>query len=121
MDEDKTLEFEKDTIKQQVEQARIIADALERHEKENKRLWVALLCCIAALMLMAGSAVYTVSNAQRIANEAMLNALNSVAEIGVTQETTTTTTQTVEGDSATINNVDGEQYNDSATNNGGGE
>lgn len=79
MDEDKTLEFEKDTIKQQVEQARIIADALERHEKENKRLWVALLCCIAALMLMAGSAVYAVSNAQRIANEAMLNALNSVA------------------------------------------
>lgn len=94
MDEDKTLEFEKDTIKQQVEQARIIADALERHEKENKRLWVALLCCIAALMLMAGSAVYAVTHAQRIANEAMLNALNSVAEIGVTQETTTTTETT---------------------------
>ena len=30
-----------------------------------------------------------------------------------------TTTQTVDGDSATINNVDGEQYNDNAQNGGG--
>lgn len=36
--------------------------------------------------------VWAVTNAQRIANEAMLNALNSVAEIGMTEETTTTTT-----------------------------
>lgn len=120
--EDETLELDKETIRKQVEQARKIADALEKHERENKRLWVALLCCIAALMLMAGSAVYAVSHVQAIANEAMLNALNSVAEIGVTQETTTTTTtQTAEGDSATFNNVQGQQYNDSATNNGGGE
>ena len=33
-------------------------------------------------------------------------------------ETGTTTTQTVDGDSATINNVDGEQYNDNAVNGG---
>lgn len=115
MDEDKTLEFEKDTIKQQVEQARIIADALERHEKENKRLWVALLCCIAALMLMAGSAVYAVSNAQRIANEAMLNALNSVAEIGVTQETNTTTVEqdTGEGSGNNVYLQENGTYNES--------
>lgn len=94
MNEDKTLELDKETIKAQVEQARKIADALEKHERENKRLWIALLCCIAALMLMAGSAVYAVSHAQAIANEAMLNALNTVAEIGVTQETTTTTETT---------------------------
>lgn len=49
---------------------------------------------------------WAVTNAQRIANEAMLNALNSVAEIGVTEETTTTTTQEIEGDSAIINNAD---------------
>ena len=49
----------------------------------------------------------------------MIEALNTVAEIGVTQETTTTTTtQTVDVDSATINNVDGEQYNDNAQNGG---
>ncbi len=35
---------------------------------------------------------------------------------GITIETeTTTTTQTVDGDDATINNVEGEQYNDNAT------
>lgn len=115
MDEDKTLEFEKDTIKQQVEQARLIADALERHEKENKRLWIALLCCIAALMLMAGSAVYAVTNAQRIANEAMLNALNSVAEIGVTQETTTTTVEqdTGEGSGNNVYLQENGTYNES--------
>lgn len=34
---------------------------------------------------------------------------------GITIETeTTTTTQTVDGDDATINNVEGEQYNDNA-------
>ena len=33
--------------------------------------------------------------------------------------TTTTTEQTVEGDSAVINNVDGEQYNDNAVNGSG--
>lgn len=92
--EDRTLELDKETIKAQVEQARKIADALEKHERENKRLWIALLCCIAALLLMAGSAVYAVSHAQAIANEAMLNALNTVAEVGVTQETTTTTETT---------------------------
>lgn len=115
MDEDKTLEFEKDTIKKQVEQARIIADALERHEKENKRLWVALLCCIAALMLMAGSAVYAVSNAQRIANEAMLNALNSVAEIGATSETSTTTVtqDTGEGSGNNVYLQENGTYNES--------
>ena len=36
-----------------------------------------------------------------------------------TTTTETTTTQTVDGDSATINNVDGEQYNDNAVNGGG--
>lgn len=36
-----------------------------------------------------------------------------------TEETTTETTQTVEGDSAIINNVDGEQYNDNAIKSGG--
>lgn len=105
MNEDKTLELDKETIKAQVEQARKIADALEKHERENKRLWIALLCCIAALMLMAGSAVYAVSHAKAIANEAMLNALNTVAEIGVTQETTTSTTVSQDTGEGSGNNV----------------
>ena len=48
-----------------------------------------------------------------------LAAIHRILEEGVvieetTTATETTTTQTVDGDSATINNVDGEQYNDNA-------
>lgn len=50
-------------------------------------------------------------------------AIHRILEEGVvieetTTTTETTTTQTVDGDSATINNVDGEQYNDNAVNGG---
>lgn len=49
--------------------------------------------------------------------------IHRILEDGVVVEETTTTTettttQTVDGDSATINNVDGEQYNDNAVNGG---
>lgn len=115
MNEDKTLELDKETIKAQVEQARKIADALEKHERENKRLWIALLCAIAALLLMAGSAVYAVSHAQAIANEAMLNALNTVAEIGATAETSTTTVtqDTGEGSGNNVYLQENGTYNES--------
>lgn len=81
-----------------------------------------LLCaCVVALVIgfvvMAGCMVWAVTNAQRIANEAVLEALYAMAEVEVTTETTT---QTVEGDSATINNGEWEQYNDNAVNQGGG-
>ena len=79
----------------------------------------AVIALAFGFFIMVGCCIWAVVNAQTIANEAMIEALNTVAEIGVTQETTTTTTtQTVDGDSATINNVDGEQYNDNAQNGG---
>lgn len=111
------LEKEKDAIAQAVETSRIMGDLMKHHERENKRLWCAVLALALAFAIMAGCMVWTVQNAQRVANEAMLNALNTVAEMEVTQEetTTTTTTQTVEGDNAEINNVEGNQYKDSAT------
>lgn len=84
-----------------------------------KLLSKAVVALSVAFFLMVGCCVWVVVNAQRIANEAVLEALYTVAEMEVTTETTTTT-QTVEGDSATINNVDGEQYNDNATNGGDG-
>lgn len=115
------LEKECDSMKQATETARIIANMMKHHDRENKRLWAALVVCIVTLLMMGGVMVYGIVNGQKLVNDAMLNALNTVAEIGITAETTTTTTQTVEGDSATINNVDGEQYNDSAVNEGGGE
>lgn len=105
-----------DPVKDAAEAGRLMADMVQAYDRQNRRLWVAVLALAAALLVSAGCMIWAVNNAQKIANEAMLNALNSVSEIGVTQETTTTTTQTVDGDSATINNVDGEQYNDNATN-----
>lgn len=105
-----------DPVKDAAEAGRLMADMVQAYDRQNRRLWVAVLTLAAALLVSAGCMIWAVTNAQKIANEAMLNALNSVAEIGVTQDTTTTTTQTVDGDSATINNVDGEQYNDNATN-----
>lgn len=112
---------EKDMIDEAVTSARIMSDMMEKYDRQNKRLWVTVLSLAGAFLISAACAVWAVVNAQQIANEAMLEALNSVAEIGVTQETTTTTTQTVEGDDATINNVDGDQYNDNAANYGGDE
>lgn len=111
---------ELDATKEAAKSSRIMSDMVQAYDRQNRRLWVTVLALAACLMITAGCMIWAVSNAQRLANEAMLNALNSVAEIGVTQETTTTTTQTMEGDAATINNVDGEQYNDNAVNEGSG-
>lgn len=107
------------------EETRAIRGAAEIAQK-YKLLFRSMIALVIAFMVMAGCFVWALvtikevaNNAQNIANKAMIEALNTVAEIGVTQETTTTTTtQTVDGDSATINNVEGEQYNDNAQNGG---
>lgn len=108
-------------LKDTVKEVRVMADFKDYKRLNSRGLLIIAISAIAAVVIMAGVMVYGIFNAQRMMNEAVLNALNTVAEIGITAETTTTTTQTVEGDSATINNVDGEQYNDSAVNEGGGE
>lgn len=110
---------EKDAVTGATKEARLMSDMVQAYDRQNKRLWVCLMALCAAFVISAGCVVWALQNAQTVANEAVLNALETVAEMEVTTETVTTT-QTVEGDSATINNVDGEQYNDEATNNGGG-
>lgn len=92
------LEKEKDAIAQAVETSRIMGDLMKYHERENKRLWCAVLALALAFAIMAGCMVWTVQNAQRVANEAMLNALNTVAEMEVVGETTTTTVTQDTGD-----------------------
>lgn len=82
---------ELDATKEAAKSSRIMSDMVQAYDRQNRRLWVAVLALAACLMITAGCMIWAVSNAQRLANEAMLNALNSVAEIGVTQETTTTT------------------------------
>lgn len=115
-----------------VEETEAIRGASEMAQR-YKLLCRAVIALVVGFVVMAGCMVWTVTNAQQIANdaaveaiqsaqetmnEAVLEALYTVAEMEVTTETTTT--QTVEGDSAIINNVDGEQYNDNAVNEGGG-
>lgn len=109
---------EKEMVKSAVGVSRVMADAMEKYDKQNKRLWTALIACIVTIALMTGVVVYAILHGQEILTKSIENALNNIAEIGVTETTTTTTTQTAEGDSATINNVEGEQYNDNAVNGG---
>ena len=86
-----SLEKDKEALKQASETSRIMADMMQYHERENKRLWCAVVALATAFAIMAGCMVWTVANAQKVANEAMMNALNTVAEIGVTQDEMTTT------------------------------
>ena len=105
---------EKNEVEVSAQTARVVADMNRGRDRRFTMLFVGWIVSVIAILVMAACMVWAVNNAQNVANQAVLNALNTVAEMEVTQETTTT--QTVEGDSATINNVDGEQYNDNATN-----
>lgn len=78
-------------------ESRLMADMVQAYDRQNRRLWVAVLALAGTLVITAGCMVWAVLNAQNLANEAMLNALNSVAEIGVTTEETTVTQDTGEG------------------------
>lgn len=128
------FEQEKDMLNHAVETARLNAEILQRQDKENKRLWIANIVAWVLSVCLIGVIGYQSANmdkavskalaeAQETFNAAMVEALNTVAEMEVVGDTTTTTTntQTIEGDSAVINNVDGEQYNDSAQKVGGCE
>lgn len=87
------------------------------YDRQNRRLWIAIIVLAASMVVMAGCMVWAVTNAQRLANDAMWEALNTVAEMEVTSETTTTTTEVYQdtGDGQG-NNVyldgDGTTYNE---------
>lgn len=66
--------------------------------QKYKLLCRAVIALVIGFVVMAGCMVWAVTNAQRIANEAVLEALNTVAEVGVTSETTTVTQDTGEGE-----------------------
>lgn len=117
--------FKKETedVKQMMLFSRATADAAEKADKQNKRLWVAvysLIGTVAMIVALAiGSFLYMQNHMQGMMNRAVENALRTVAEFQIEGTTTTETTQTVEGDSAQINNVEGNQYKDNATHNEG--
>lgn len=124
------IEQEKQEVQRAVEISRLTADMMQYQERENKRLWAAVIVLALAFCVMAGCMVWTVQNAQRVAteaatqairesqevmNEAMLTALDMIAEIGVTEETTTTTVtqDTGEGTGNNVYQQEGGTYNES--------
>lgn len=121
MDTRKELESlagDKDALSNATATARIVADMMQQHERENKRLWMVIIVQALVSIVIAACMVWAMKNVQNVANEAVKEALATVAEIGVVEETTTTTTtttQSVDGDNATINNGEWGQYNDTAS------
>ena len=99
-----------------VEETTAIKAAAEVAQK-YRILCRAVIALAFGFFVMAGCCIWAVVNAQTIANDAVLQALKTVGEMEVSHEETTT--QSVEGDSAIINNAEFEQYNDNAQNGGG--
>ena len=99
-----------------VEETTAIKAAAEVAQK-YRILCRAVIALAFGFFVMVGCCIWAVVNAQTIANDAVLQALKTVGEMEVAHEETTT--QSVEGDSAIINNAEFEQYNDNAQNGGG--
>lgn len=88
---EKVAKLQNDVLEKATESARLMSDMVQAYDRQNRRLWVAVLALAASLVVTAGCMIWAVQNAQRVANEAVLNALETVAEMEVTSETTTTT------------------------------
>ena len=95
-------------------------DLKEAAARANRLRVVSILAAVLASICLA-CCVYLGSVIHRQQGE--INAIHRILDEGVVVEekttTETVTTQTIEGDTATINNGTFEQYNDSSTNNGG--
>lgn len=101
----------------------VVLDLLKERKRDIHRQWIfMLIMCVSFLVMLVVSEynnycdrqeLYTQLENTRIDFMEYLDSLEYV----VTESTVTTTTQEVEGDSAEINNVQGNQYKDNATHN----
>lgn len=100
-----SIRSESDALDQSMALSRIVKALLDDKKREMKHLTVVfvvvMVLSILCTMFTVGTFVY----------------YESQFETQDTITTTTTTTQDVEGDSATINNVEGNQYTDQAAHN----
>lgn len=87
------IEQEKSALEHATAESRLMSDMMQYHERENRRLWAFLAAFVAALCVMAGCMVWAVQHTQEVANKAVINALETVAEMEVVGDTTTTVTQ----------------------------
>ena len=97
------IQNEEDALDQSIALNRITLALLESQKESNKRMFKIIIALIAAFVIMFGAFLYYESQWENV---------EDVAE-------TITTTQEVSGESAEINNVNGDQYNDNSTHNEG--
>lgn len=81
----------KESVKESAAASRIMADAMQKVENTNRRLWVVIICLIVCIVAMAVCMVYIAVNGQDMVDNAMWKALNGAGDV-------TTTTTTVEHD-----------------------
>jgi len=97
------IQNEKDALDQSIALNRITLALLESQRESNKRMFKIIIALIVAFVVMFGAFLYYESQWENV---------EDVAE-------TITTTQEVSGEDAEINNVHGDQYNDSSVHNEG--
>jgi hypothetical protein len=125
------IKKQEDALDQSIALNKITVMLLDERKKELKKVWVFFfVVCVAFVALFSVFAYTTHKEKQELLTQLndtrvdFMEYLDSI-EYTVTDDYSTDshteTTQTVEGDSATINNVDGDQYNDNAVHNNGGE
>lgn len=105
------IKKEMDALKESTAISRLVAETAEKQDRNNKRLMLLCLVQSVIIVVLICSLLFVAVNGQKALDDAMWKALNAAGEVTVTTETTT---QSAEGDNVTFNNVDGEQYNDSA-------
>ncbi len=129
MDPKVTEEIKKqeDALDQSIALNKITVMLLDERKKELKKIWLFFFAvCIAFVSLFSVFAYTTHKEKQELLTQLdntrvdFMEYLDSI-EYTATDDYSTETTQTVEGDSAAINNVDGDQYNDDAVHYDGGE
>lgn len=112
------LEKERDQISQTLAIARVMENCNRQVDNQNKFLWRVVIAYTVLLAVMVACMVGFMVRGQQMLNDAVTEALYSVAEIGVTEETTTTTTTEVTQDTGegSGNNVyqagEGSVYNE---------
>lgn len=90
------LDDVKNEVGDAVKSSRLMSDMVQSYDRQNKRLWAAILALAISIVIMAVCSIWAVTNAQSLMNDAMYDALQAVAELEVVEETTTTTTEVVQ-------------------------
>lgn len=106
-----------ESVKLSAETARVVADMTAKQDRTMK---IVLSLWVATVVIMAAALIWTVSNVQRVANEAVLTALETVAEMEVSTETITTTTTEITQDTGEGNGNNVYLDGDNTTYNEGG-